>query len=310
MITEPDTPAVAKVPIVYHNDYVTPLPDGHRFPMPKFKLLYDLLLEESVIHSTQVHRPEIASHVLLEKAHSSEYVTAFCDGTLSEKAVRKIGLPWSEALVTRTRTAVGGTYLTAKLALDRGLACNLAGGTHHAFSDHGSGFRIFNDMAVVSQALLDENAVRQILIIDLDVHQGDGTAAIFGDEARVFTFSMHCEKNFPFIKQKSDSDVSLPVGTPDAAYLGTLKNHLNKLLDEVRPDLVFYDAGVDPHRNDALGKLSLTDAGLFERDKFVIQSCVDRKIPIATVIGGGYDKNRRELAYRHSFVVRAALAMQ
>ncbi|MFQ3615055.1 MAG: histone deacetylase, partial [Cyanobacteriota bacterium] len=242
----------------------------------------------------------------LEAVHTSEYVSAYCEGSLEPKVQRRIGLPWSPELVRRTCRAVGGTVLTAQLALRYGLACNTAGGTHHAFPSYGSGFCIFNDLAIAAQVLLQQGLVKRLLIVDLDVHQGDGTAWIFQSEARVFTFSMHCEANFPGTKQVSDLDVPLPVGMEDEAYLQTLAAHLPDLLTQVRPDLVLYDAGVDPHREDVLGKLALSDQGLFRREMQVLETCLKQGYPVACVIGGGYSKDLSSLVYRHSLLHRAA----
>jgi acetoin utilization deacetylase AcuC-like enzyme len=292
--------------IVYHPNYVTPLPAGHRFPMAKFGRIYDLLLSDGIATLDQFHIPEIAPREWLEQAHAISYVQAYFDGTLDGKAQRRIGLPWSKGLVKRTRTAVGGTLLTAQLALQAGLACNTAGGTHHAFFDYGSGYCIFNDLAVTARMVQALGLAHKILIIDLDVHQGDGTAAIFQNDPTVFTFSIHCEVNFPFKKQQSDLDVALPAGTEDAAYLKTLAIHLPALLSEVRPDLVLFDAGVDPHQADSLGKLSLTEAGLFRREFLVLQSCTRAGYPVAGVVGGGYAKDLTALARRHTLLHRAA----
>ncbi len=292
------------LPLVYHDDYVVPLPDSHRFPMPKFRLLRDLLLRDWVALPEQIHAPERATATLLQRVHSAPYVQAFCDGSLDPKAIRRIGLPWSEALVKRTCTAVGGSVLTAQLALARGLACNLAGGTHHAFPDYGSGFCIFNDLAIATMVLLDQ--VERILILDLDVHQGDGTAKIFANQPRVFTLSMHCQANFPAIKQVSDLDIPLAVGTEDELYLQTLAAHLDDALSAFRPELVLYDAGVDPHHSDRLGKLALTNTGLYRRDMQVLTTCVRQGYPVAMVIGGGYGHDIPELVYRHSLLQRAA----
>jgi acetoin utilization deacetylase AcuC-like enzyme len=202
--------------------------------------------------------------------------------------------------------AVGGTILTAQLALQYGLACNTAGGTHHAFPSYGSGFCIFNDLAIAARLLQRQKLVQSILIVDLDVHQGDGTALIFQDDPTVFTFSMHCQENFPGTKQQSDLDVPLPEGMEDDAYLQTLANYLPDLLSQVRPDLVLYDAGVDPHLGDRLGKLALTDSGLFRRDMQVLTTCLSQGYPVACVIGGGYAEDMLALVYRHSLLHRAA----
>jgi len=294
------------LPVVYHADYVTPLPDGHRFPMAKFKLLHDLLIADGVTQSQFVHSPEIPAQEVLQLVHDLEYVQAYRDGKLDAKAQRRIGLPWSQGLVNRTFRAVGGTILTARLALEYGIACNTAGGTHHAFPNFGSGFCIFNDLAIAARILQKEGLVKKILIIDLDVHQGDGTAFIFEKDTSVFTFSMHCEANFPGTKQKSDLDVPLPVGLDDDGYLQILADYLPDLLTQFRPDLVLYDAGVDPHVLDKLGKLSLTNTGIYRREMQVLSTCLSLGYPVACVIGGGYAEDLPKLVYRHSLLHRAA----
>jgi acetoin utilization deacetylase AcuC-like enzyme len=295
-----------RLPIVYHRDYVAPLPDGHRFPMAKFSNLYEQLLHDQVATLDQFYEPEQPPLDWLTLVHESNYVNAYCNGTLDPKAQRRIGLPWSKALAHRTCIAAGGSVLTAQLALQHGLACNTAGGTHHAFPDYGSGFCIFNDLAIAARVLQSQNLVQTILIVDLDVHQGDGTAYIFQDDPSVFTFSMHCESNFPGTKQRSDLDIPLPNGMEDEAYLRTLAQYLPDLLTQVQPDLVLYDAGVDPHRDDVLGKLALTDTGLFRREMQVLSTCVAQGYPVACVIGGGYSKDMESLVYRHSLLHRAA----
>lgn len=294
------------LPIIYHPDYVAPLPEGHRFPMPKFGQLYQLLLTDGVATPQQFHTPEPPPKNWLEFVHTPEYIQAYCEGTLDLKAQRRIGLPWSPALVNRTCTALGGTILTAQLALKHGLACNTAGGTHHAFPDYGSGFCIFNDLAIAARVLQHLKLVEKILILDLDVHQGDGTAFIFQNDSSVFTFSMHCEVNFPGTKQTSDLDVALPVGMDDDAYLQTLASYLPDLLSQVDPDLILYDAGVDPHASDRLGKLALTDTGIYRREMQVLTTCVSAGYPVASVIGGGYADDLDALTYRHSLLHRAA----
>jgi len=294
------------LPIVYHPDYVAPLPKGHRFPMSKFRQLSELLLADGVAQKEQFHKPESPPQELIELVHTPDYVKAYCEGTLDAKAQRRIGLPWSPALVNRTCVAVGGTILTAHLALSHGLACNTAGGTHHAFPNYGSGFCIFNDLAIASRVLQKLGLVQKILIVDLDVHQGDGTALIFEDDDSVFTFSMHCEINFPGTKQKSNLDVPLPEGMEDDAYLQTLAIYIPDLLFDVKPDLVLYDAGVDPHVGDRLGKLALTDTGIFRREMQVLSTCVAAGYPVACVIGGGYADDIKSLVWRHSLVHRAA----
>ncbi|MEM7553697.1 MAG: histone deacetylase [Cyanobacteria bacterium P01_A01_bin.84] len=294
------------LPIIYHPQYVVPLPPGHRFPMSKFEQLYQLLLCDHIAHPEQFHTPEFPSLELIKLVHLEEYIAAYCNGTLSPKAQRRIGLPWSPELVKRTCMAVGGTILTAKLALTYGLACNTAGGTHHAFPSYGSGFCIFNDLAIASRALLKLELVNKILILDLDVHQGDGTAFIFQNDARVFTFSMHCQVNFPSNKQKSDLDVPLSEGMEDETYLQTLANYLPDILSQVKPDLVLYDAGVDTHTSDKLGKLALSDRGIFRREMQVLHTCIAAGYPVACVIGGGYADDFTSLVWRHSLLHRAA----
>ncbi|MEG3846359.1 histone deacetylase [Microcoleus sp. herbarium19] len=294
------------LPIIYHQDYVAPLPPHHRFPMAKFEMLYRMLIADGVADKSQFHTPELPPQAWIELVHEHRYVQAYCNGTLDAKAVRRIGLPWSPALANRTCTAVAGTVLTAKLALECGLACNTAGGTHHAFPGFGSGFCIFNDLAIASRVLQKLGLVRKVLIVDLDVHQGDGTAVIFQNDQSVFTFSMHCAANFPGTKQQSDLDVHLSEGIEDDEYLQTLAKYLPDLLSDVKPDLVLYDAGVDPHQADKLGKLALTDTGLFRREMQVLSTCCSAGYPVACVIGGGYSDDMNGLVYRHSLLHRAA----
>lgn len=294
------------LPIVYHRDYVAPLPDGHRFPMPKFGMLAEMILREGITAPECIYTPELPSPDWIELVHTSEYVQAYCQGTLDPKAQRRIGLPWSAALANRTCIAVGGTILTAQLALRYGLACNTAGGTHHAFPSYGSGFCIFNDLAVAARVLQKLGLVQKILIVDLDVHQGDGTAWIFQNDPSVFTFSMHCEDNFPARKQTSDLDIPLPKGLDDDGYLQILAQRLPDLLSQVKPDLVFYDAGVDTHVGDRLGKLALSDRGIYRREMLVLSTCLAMGYPVACVIGGGYADDLKELVWRHSLLHRAA----
>ncbi|MEQ8969944.1 MAG: histone deacetylase [Coleofasciculus sp. C1-SOL-03] len=294
------------LPIVYHPDYVTPLPPGHRFPMSKFGKLCELLLTDNLATPEQIHTPNPPPTEWIQLIHTPDYIQAYCNGTLDPKAQRRIGLPWSPGLVTRTCTAVGGTILTAQLALTHGIACNTAGGTHHAFPSYGSGFCIFNDLAIATRVLQTLGLVQKILILDLDVHQGDGTAFIFQNDPTVFTFSMHCEVNFPATKQKSDLDIPLPVGMDDDAYLQTLAHYLPDILSDFQPELVLYDAGVDTHACDRFGKLALTDTGIYRREMQVLSTCIAAGYPVASVIGGGYGDDMKALIYRHSLLHRAA----
>lgn len=294
-------------PLVYHPDYSVPLPSSHRFPMAKFRLLHDLLCRQGHCTPEQLHQPMPIPRRILEQVHLRSYHEAISHDRLSDAERRRIGLPATRPLVRRSWLAVGGTLLTTRLALSHGLACHLAGGTHHAFASYGSGFCIFNDVAVAARQLLAEGCVGQVMVIDLDVHQGDGTAALFVDDPRVFTFSAHGASNFPLRKQTSDHDLPLADGTDDGAYLRAVAAVLPDLLDEVRPDLVMYNAGVDPHRDDRLGRLALSNDGLLRRDGLVLEACLRRGVPVATVIGGGYDA-LESLVERHGLVFAAAAA--
>ncbi|NET43487.1 histone deacetylase [Okeania sp. SIO2B3] len=294
------------LPIIYHPNYVAAMPPGHRFPMAKFQLLYEMLLGDGVTEKSHFFIPQLPPLEWIELVHDRDYIEGYCNGTLDPKAQRRIGLPWSEALANRTCIAVGGAVLTAQLALKHGLACNTAGGTHHAFPSYGSGFCIFNDLAIAARVIQKLELAQKILIVDLDVHQGDGTAWIFKHDPTVFTFSMHCGINFPSRKQISDLDVPLPEGMDDDRYLQTLAQYLPELLSQVKPDLVLYDAGVDTHIHDALGKLALTNTGIFRREMQVLSTCMAGGYPVASVIGGGYTKDMKSLVYTHSLLHRAA----
>ena len=297
------------LPIVYHPAYSVPLPAAHRFPMPKFRALYAHLDAAGLIGPTNRFVPEPAPSAWLELVHTADYVAAILGQRLDPAAERRLGLPLSPALTERSRAAVAGTVLAARLALEHGIACNTAGGSHHAFADAGSGFCVFNDVAVAAAVLLVEGAVRRVLVVDLDVHQGDGTALIFRNDPRVVTFSMHAATNFPARKQQSDVDVALARDLDDHGYLGELERRLPDLLDCVRPDLVFYNAGVDPHRDDRLGHLALTDDGLAARERTVLAVALDRGVPVVGIIGGGYDRDLDRLARRHGILHRTAAAL-
>lgn len=267
------------------------------------------LLEEGIVVPAQVRRPEPAPREWLERVHDPAYVDAVLTQTLDPRIVRRIGLPITESVAKRALAANGGTVLTARLALDHGLACNTAGGSHHAFAEEGSGFCVFNDVAVAATLLLDEGRIERTLVVDLDVHQGDGTARIFQRDPRVVTFSMHCRTNFPARKQVSDLDIALEPGTGDETYLRMLEESLPALLQTHRPDLVFFNAGVDPHREDKLGRLDLSDQGLERRERFVFKACINQGIPVAAVMGGGYAPDPDRLALLHTTVHRVAMEM-
>jgi acetoin utilization deacetylase AcuC-like enzyme len=274
--------------------------------MGKFRMLHSLLQKQGLADIHQWHQPLPVPRRWLELVHTQRYHRAFSRGTLLPAEQRRIGLPVSPALVRRTWLAVGGTVLTARLALEHGVACHLAGGTHHAFASHGSGFCIFNDCAVAARVLLAEGQIRRLMVVDLDVHQGDGTAALLADDPRIFCLSAHCASNFPLRKQPGDLDLPLPDGLEDGPYLAAIGDVLPDLLDQWRPDLVLYNAGVDPHRQDRLGRLALSNEGLLNRDRLVLDACLRRRIAVATVIGGGYGE-LPELVERHSIVFRAAV---
>jgi acetoin utilization deacetylase AcuC-like enzyme len=288
-------------PIVHHPDYVAPLPlsasgAAHRFPMDKFAQIM-IVLRASDLDFT-CHQPEPTPLDALCAVHSADYVDAILNQTLDTATTRRIGFPITAAIARRALLASGGTWLAAKLALKHGYAANTAGGSHHAHADFGAGFCVFNDIAIAARRLLDANDIQQCLIIDLDVHQGDGTAAIFANETKVFTYSVHCETNFPVRKMISDKDIGLAPGTNDADYLTAIENSLPEIIHHTKPNLIFYLAGVDPHQNDKLGKLNLTDAGLAARDTFIAR--LTKNIPLVSVTGGGYGDDITAIAQRHT----------
>lgn len=276
--------------------------------MEKFRLLRDHLIASGLTTDEALLRPEICPADILALAHDRAYVERYCTGDMSREELRRLGLPWSPQLAQRTLRAVGGSLLAAEQALEHGLACHLAGGTHHAHHDHASGFCIFNDLAVIALSLLESGRVGRVLIFDCDVHQGDGTARILEQVPDAVTVSLHCEKNFPARKARSDWDIGLAPGLGDADYLKTVNDTLDYLLPLYQPDLVIYDAGVDVHRDDALGLLNLSDEGLAMRDSAVIEQCLGRDIPVVGLIGGGYDKDRALLARRHAHLHFSAAA--
>jgi acetoin utilization deacetylase AcuC-like enzyme len=274
---------------VFHSHRVAvELPPGHRFPMPKYARLRDALLARGVLAESDLHPADETSESALCAAHDPAYVADMLAGRVSERAMRKIGFPWSAALVARSRASVGGTLAAARAAAEDGISGNLAGGTHHAFRDHGAGYCIFNDLAVTARTLIAEGLAQRILVCDVDVHQGDGTAAIFADDPRVFTLSLHGAKNFPFQKQRSDLDVELADDTGDEAYLEALGRALPAAFDLARPDFVLVQAGVDPLEADRLGRLSLTLEGLRARDRLILDTPWRTGVPVTLTLGGGY----------------------
>lgn len=276
--------------------------------MQKFALLEQELRRAKVLRDDNLFVPSPLSLTTLMRAHSAEYVQNFVRGKMSDRAMREIGLPWSDWLVERTLRAVSGTLLTAELALEYGVAAHLAGGTHHAHSDYGTGFCIFNDQAVAAIHLVETGKAKKVLVLDCDVHQGDGTASMCANYDQIVTVSWHCEENYPAIKQTAGINIQVPRGCDDAGYLAILQDDLPQLLDQMQPDFVFYDAGVDVHTDDRLGFLDLTDEGIWQRDLYIVGQCRQRGIPLASVIGGGYDKDQSKVAWRHSILHKANLA--
>ncbi|MFT4636139.1 MAG: acetoin utilization deacetylase AcuC-like enzyme [Arenicella sp.] len=274
--------------------------------MQKFARLLEHLTTLGIAQAGNVYRPGKARLDLLELAHCPAYLDKFITGNLSDKEVRRMGLPWSEGLVKRSLISPNGTFLTASLALRHGIACHLAGGTHHAHYDFASGYCILNDLAIAALALVSQSKVQRVLIFDCDVHQGDGTATILQDVSEITTCSIHCEKNFPHRKAKSDIDIELPKGLGDQAYLSIVDKTLQRALEVSQPDLVIFDAGVDIFESDPLGMLNISINGIRARDRLVIETVRNLSIPLATVIGGGYDKDQSALARRHAIVIEEA----
>ena len=292
--------------VSYCDGYYVPLPEGHPFPMAKFPALHQRLLDEDLIHPTDVVAPRQADWTDLRRVHTADYLTHLAEGSLSAHAERRMGLPWSERLVYRSRVAVQGTINAALMALTDGVAANLAGGTHHAFPGHGEGFCVLNDVAVAIRVLQAACWVQRVLIVDLDVHQGNANAAVFADDASVFTFSMHGAKNYPFEKPPSSLDVPLDDATDDQSYLDTLQSYLPQTLDAVQPDLVFYLGGIDVATDDRFGRLSLTRAGLHARDRYVLEQIQAHNHPVALLLSGGYADTPETTADLHAIMYREA----
>jgi acetoin utilization deacetylase AcuC-like enzyme len=268
--------------------YSFPLPEGHRFPIAKYGRLRERVIAEGIVPADCVHDPARISPGDLLLVHTADYVDRFTRGALTNDEERRLGFPWSEALVERSYRAAGGTSEAARAAMDQGIAMNLAGGTHHAFPSHGEGFCVFNDVAIAIRALQRDRVIHRAAIIDLDVHQGNGTHAIFAGDDRVFTFSMHGGRNYPFHKVAGDFDIELGDRAGDDVYLALLADALPRVIDAARPDLVVYLAGADPHEHDRLGRLALTFDGLARRDSMVLEQCREVGIPVVVTIAGGY----------------------
>ena len=294
------------VPFIHPPAFDANFDPRHRFPMSKFSRLAEILVEDGVVGPAGYHVPAPALPGWLRLAHDPRYVDQVLFAAVPPAIEKAIGFKVDEKVAMRSRCATGGTVLAGRLALAEGLACNTAGGSHHAGRDGGAGFSVFNDVAVAACVMLADGDVSRILVVDCDVHQGDGTARIFAEEPRVFTLSIHAERNYPSEKVRSDLDVGLADGLGDGDYLFALGGALDAAWQRSRPDLVFYNGGVDPHRDDRLGRLSLTDAGLAERDRRVLGFFRQRGVAVAAVIGGGYSRDIEALARRHSILHRVA----
>ena len=286
-------------PIVNHKDYFAKIGDDHKFPINKFSELAKYLIDQKI--TKKFHKPYPCSDETLRRAHSEKYIKEIINKTLDKNGVKKIGFPLVDSVVQRSLVATGGTVLASKLAINYGLACNTAGGSHHANFEGGAGYCVFNDVAVAAYYLLDRGLAGRILIVDLDVHQGNGNSDIFKGNSNVFTFSMHSKSNYPAKKSISDLDVELEDNLEDKQYLKTLKFYLNELNEE-NFDYVFYIAGVDIHHNDRLGKLKISDEGIKERDELVTENFFSKGIPLCGVLGGGYNKDFDKLVELHSFL--------
>jgi acetoin utilization deacetylase AcuC-like enzyme len=292
--------------IAFHPIYKHELPEGHRFPMEKYDLLPQQLIYEGTCSKENFFEPKIPNNRHFFTVHDPEYFFNLLNITLSQKEARKIGFPLSEELIAREMIITDGTIKASKFALKNGIAMNIAGGTHHAFSNRGEAFCMLNDQAIGAKYLQQERLAKKILIVDLDVHQGNGTAEIFRNDASVFTFSMHGKSNYPFIKETSDLDIALKNETKDAEYLSILKKTLPKLINQEKPDFIYYLCGVDVLETDKLGKLSLTIDGCKERDRFVLQTCHDYNIPVMCSMGGGYSPVIKVIVDAHANTFRLA----
>jgi acetoin utilization deacetylase AcuC-like enzyme len=289
--------------------YVIDLPANHRFPIQKYRRIRERLLAEGTLRADELLEPTLADPRDICRVHTKDYWEQLSRGTLPAAAIRRLGLPWSESLVRRSRASVQGTLSAARIALREAVAANLAGGTHHAFPDRGEGYCVLNDIAVAIRTLQHDAWVQRMAIVDCDVHQGNGTAAIFANEPDVFTFSIHGDHNYPFRKVPGTLDIALPDGTGDDDYLRALEPAVSRLLAEFRPGLVFYLAGADPHEGDRLGRLRLTHRGLRRRDELVLRACRDAAVPVAIALGGGYGQDLDDTVEAHCNTIRAARAL-
>jgi acetoin utilization deacetylase AcuC-like enzyme len=297
------------VKVFYSDHFVLPLPEGHRFPMAKYSMLRERVTANGICGPGELRTPRAVTDEEVLRAHASGYLERVVCGNLTDKEVRRIGFPWSERMVERSRRASGGTLGACLAALEEGFAANLAGGTHHAFSDRGEGYCAFNDSAIAARAVQAAGLAQRVVVIDTDVHQGNGTAQILRGDPSAFTFSIHGAKNFPFHKEESDLDAPLPDGTADTTFLSTLERNLEKALDAADADLAIYLAGADPYEGDRLGRLSVTKRGLAERDRMVLEGCRARGIPVAVTMAGGYALNVEDTVDVHFQSIERAAGM-
>jgi acetoin utilization deacetylase AcuC-like enzyme len=295
-----------RVKVFYSDHFVLPLPEGHRFPMKKYSMLRERVERSGICENGELRAPHVVTDEEILGAHNPGYLEKVVAGTLTDKEMRRIGFPWSQRMVERSRRASGGTLDAARIALSEGIATNLAGGTHHAFADRGEGFCVLNDSAIAARALLAEGLVEKVVVLDTDVHQGNGTAAIVRGDARVFTFSIHGAKNYPFHKEESDLDAPLPDGASDDAFLLSLEERLERVLDLEDWNLAIFLAGADPFEGDKLGRLRVTKSGLAERDRMVLEGCRDRDIPVAVTMAGGYAREIEDTVDIHFQTVKRA----
>jgi acetoin utilization deacetylase AcuC-like enzyme len=295
--------------VFYSDTYSVRLPEGHRFPMAKYRLLREAVQAAGLVLDGDLRLAQPATDEEILRAHDRGYLERLVAGRLTVKEIRRIGLPWSPELVTRARHAVGGTIAACRAALEDGLAVNLAGGTHHAFRDHGQGYCLLNDVVIAARAMVAEGRARQVLIVDCDVHQGNGTAAIAQGDPSILTFSIHSESNFPLFKEQSDLDTALPDGTGDEEYLAALQAGLADILGRADGELAIYLAGADPFREDRLGHLALTKDGLARRDRLVLARCRDAGLAVAVVMAGGYSPRVEDIVDIHLQTVRVATEM-
>lgn len=291
--------------VFYSDNHAVPLPAGHRFPMSKYNLLHTRVRDAHLPGITLLGS-EAATDEQLLLIHQEEYLNRLISGHISDKEMRRIGFPWSPQLVERSRRSVGGTIAACRAAWQDGLAAHLAGGTHHAYPDHGEGYCVFNDVAVATRLLQKEDLVRQVIVLDCDVHQGNGTAAIFRADPDVYTFSIHGQKNFPFHKEQSNLDIGLPDGCDDACFLQALETGLSQAIASIQADLAIYIAGADPFIGDRFGRMTMSKAGLLERDRLVLEACREARLPVAIVMGGGYAPNVEDVVDIHYQTIHLA----